>query len=248
MKNAAAFLAIFCIAATAAAESVRILRVGDSVTRLTAINPVLWDKLTEAGVEVQFVGAQNPAPDRAGLSTSCEGYNGRPMEFFTTHQATYGDEPFSDHHPMTDAIPLKRALDEYRPHVVLAMVGINDLSGNNSTIPTAALTAKLEQFCDRLEEWAPPGMKFVISTVPPANEAKDPGNPNRNQRHRLYGEEVVRPVVERRIAAGKPYTLADPYPAMTPEDLKDGVHPNAGGKAKLNEVWAAAILKSLGRS
>ena len=241
------FSAVVLAASTLHGEPVRILRVGDSITRLTAVNPVLADKLAEAGVEAVFVGSQRPAPDRAGLVTNCEGFNGRPIEFFTTHQTSYGDEPYGDNCPMADAIPLKRALEEEKPDVVLAMVGVNNMQGKDPQIPVEALTAKLGEFCDRLEEWMPPGTKIVISTVPPANDAKDPGNPNRNERHRLYGELVVKPVVASRIAAGKPYTLADPYPAMTPDDIKDSVHPTTGGKAKLNSVWAGAILEALGK-
>lgn len=232
----------------ATAEPVRILRVGDSITRLTATNPTLADELSKAGVEFVFVGSQKPFPDRPGLATACEGFNGRPIEFFTTYQATYGDEPFNDNCPMADAIPLQRALQEEKPDVVLAMVGVNNLPGREPSIAVEDLTAKLENFCDKLEEWMPAGTRIVISTVPPANDEKDPGNPNRNERHRLYSEQVVKPVVQKRIEAGKPYTLADPNPVLTAEDLKDSVHPTQEGKAKLNLVWAEAILKALGKT
>jgi hypothetical protein len=234
------------LAAFAADEPIRILRVGDSITRMTAVDPTLANKLAEAGLVVDFVGAQKPASDVAGLDTDCEGYNGRPIEFFTTYQATYGDEPYSDNCPMADAIPLQKALDTYKPDLVLVMVGVNNLEGSAPQIDEAGLTAKLDNFLDRMEEWSPPGTRFVLSTVPPANDAKDPGNPNRNERHRLYGTNVVRPVFERRVAAGKPYTLADPYPAMSPEDIKDGVHPSRAGKVPLNTVWAESIKQALG--
>lgn len=231
-----------------AGEKVRILRVGDSITRMTATDPGFYDALVAAGLEVEFVGSQKPIPDRPGLPTACEGFNGRPIEFFTTHQATYGDEPFSDGYPMADAIPLKRALEEERPDVVLAMVGVNNLAGRWPQIEVERLTSLLEEFCDRMEEWAPPGTRFVMSTVPPANDAKDPPNPHRAERHRLYNEQVVKPVVARRIEQGKPYTLADPWPDLIPEeDLSDSVHPNRKGKPKLNAVWAQAVLNALGK-
>lgn len=120
---------IFMGVLTVKAEPVKVLRLGDSITRLTATNPELYDKLTEAGIEVVFVGSQRPYPDREGLVTACEGFNGRRIEFFTTHQATYGDEPYNDNCPMADAIPLKRALEEEKPDVVLVMVGVNNLEG-----------------------------------------------------------------------------------------------------------------------
>lgn len=227
---------------------VRILRVGDSITRLTATNPTLYDKLTEAGYQVTFVGSQKPHPDRPGLETNCEGFNGRPIEFFTTYQATYGDEPFNDNCPMADAIPLERALREEQPDVVLVMVGVNNMTGKHPQINAERLTEKLEEFCDRMEEWAPPGTRFVISTIPPANDNKDPDNPHRNERHRLYNEQVVKPLFERRVAQGKPYTLADPYPHLDPEEhIKDSVHPNSNGKTILNSVWAQAILTALSK-
>lgn len=229
------------------AEPVRILRVGDSITRLTAMNPVLQEKLRAAGLEVDFVGTQRPAGDAPGTDTDCEGYNGRSIEFFTTFQKTYGDEAYSEHRVVTNAIPLQKALVDFQPHVVLAMVGVNNLGARGTNLDVADLTAKLETFCDRLEEWSPAGARYVFSTVPPANGAKNPENPHRNLLHQLYNEQVVRPVITRRIAAGKPYTLADPFAVLTPEDLSDNVHPNRKGKERLNTVWAEAVLQALGR-
>ena len=220
---------------------------GDSITRLTASNPVLADQLAAAGLKVDFVGAQKPAGSRPGLDTDCEGYNGRPIAFFTHHQASYGDEPFSDQCPMPSGVPLQVALEDFKPDVVLAMVGVNNLAGKTREIPVDELRAGLNTFLDRLEQWMPAGARVVVSTVPPANDAKDPAQPHRNARHQAYNQQVVRPLVAARIAAGKPYTLADPEPVMSPADLNDLVHPTDEGKAKLNTVWAAAILKALGR-
>lgn len=226
---------------------IRILRVGDSITRMTATEGTLGRLLREAGLEVNFVGSQRATPDTPGADPDCEGYNGRPIEFFTRHQAIYGDEPFSNNRIIEDAIPLKRALGTYQPHLVLVMVGVNNLAGSQPDIPVERLTGLLDEFLDRLEEWMPAGTRIVLSTVPPVNEARDPANPHRNERHRLYGEQVVRPVFERRLAAGRPYTFADVFPALTAEDFSDAVHPNRAGRAKLNTVWAEAILKALGR-
>jgi len=76
---------------------------------------------------------------------------------------------------MADAIPLQRALVEEKPDVIIAMVGVNNLQGFKPEIPVQDLTAKFENFCDRMEEWMPPNAKIILSTVPPANDAKDPG-------------------------------------------------------------------------
>lgn len=231
------------------AEPVKVLRVGDSITRLTATNPVLFDKLTEAGLEVTFVGSQKPHGDRPGLQTACEGFNGRPLEFFTRFQKTYGDEPYSDGFPMAEAIPLKRALEEEKPDVVLAMVGVNNMQGKEPAIQEEALKTEFTRFLNKLEEWSGEGVRFVISTIPPANDPKDPGNPHRNERHRLFNEKVVKPLVEARIAEGKPYVLVDVYAALEPEaHIKDSVHPNNDGKTLLNTLWAEGILKALGKA
>lgn len=242
---AAGAVAVACCATSA--EPVRILRVGDSIMRLTAMNPVLQEKLRAAGLEVDFVGTQKPVADAPGTDTDCEAYNGRSIEFFTTFQKTYGDEPYSDNCVVSNAVPLQKALVDFKPHVVLAMVGVNNLGARGTNLDVAGLTAKLETFCDRLEEWSPAGARYVFSTVPPANGAKNPENPQRNLLHQLYNEQVVRPVIARRIAAGKPYTLADPFALLTPDDLSDNVHPNRKGKERLNAVWAEAVLQALGR-
>ena len=49
-------------------------------------------------------------------------------------------------------------------------------------------------------------------------------------------------VVKARADQGRKVTLVDAGAALTPADLADGVHPNAGGYSKLAAVWERALL------
>ena len=225
------------------AKPVRILRIGDSITRMASTDPTLARRLNEAGVEHVFVGGQHPRGGPADLNTACDGYDGKPIEFFLTQQASYGQEQV-----FTDALPLQRALQTERPDLILAMLGVNNL-GNTSAaeIDVTKLTGLLREFIDRTEEWMPKGALILVATVPPANDANGKDGPalNRNLRHTLYNDRVVRPLIAELAAAGRPVRLVDHHAALTPADNYDVVHQNETGRTKINTVWADAVLATL---
>ncbi len=217
---------------------IRILRVGDSITRFAASDPGLCQNLERAGIPYMMVGSQHvPAP---GASGSMEGYNGKTIPFFTSFQEVFGEEGTLNRR----AVPIDLALQRYLPDLVLLMVGTNNLGGTDEpTIRVERLRGYLDALLDRLHECAPTAHVFV-ATVTPANNnyASFKNMTHRNQRTAAYNEQVVKPAVAERAAAGRPISLVDVFSALDPAtDLSDGVHPNDVGKAKINAAWFAAI-------
>lgn len=225
-------------AASAASEPVKILRMGDSITRYAASHPSLCLGLDRMGVPYEMVGSQDwPVHGASGLM---EGYNGVPIQFFTTHQKKFGQPDTLN----TDAVPLDLALQRFQPEVILLMVGTNNL-GNSSQpeINVGLLRGYLDTLLDRIHTLAPRA-HLIVATATPADNAyaKWPHMAHRNERTAAYNEQVVRPAVAARAAAGRPIVLADAFAALDPAtDLSDGVHPNDSGKAKINQVWLSAL-------
>lgn len=220
------------------AAPVRILRVGDSITRFAASDPSLCQDLERAGIPYMMVGSQHVPV--SGASGSMEGYNGKTIPFFTSFQEAFGEEGTLNRR----AVPIDLAIQRYRPDLVLLMVGTNNLGGTDEpTIRVERLRGYLDALLDRVHELAPAAHVFVATVTPASNHYASFKNMTyRNQRTAAYNEQVVKPAVAERAAAGRPISLVDVFSALNPAtDLSDGVHPNEGGKAKINAAWFAAI-------
>lgn len=228
--------------AQASAEPLRILRVGDSITRYAASDATLGRGLDAAGVAHEMLGSQNwPV---AGASGLMEGYNGAPIQFFTTRQRSFGQPDTLN----TDAVPIDLALERYTPDLILLMIGTNNLGNTDQPeINVRLLRGHLDALLDRIHELAPQA-HVIVATATPADNGftRWPNMAYRNERTAAYNNLVVRPAVEERAAAGRSIGLADAFAALDPAtDLSDGVHPNDAGKRKINEVWLRAILATL---
>lgn len=223
-----------------ASESVpiKILRVGDSITRYTASDPTLCRALERAGISFEMVGSQSwPGRGDAGRM---EGYNGVPIQFFVRRQKEFGRPGALN----TDAVPIELAIDRFSPDLILLMIGTNNLGKSDvPEIDVCILRGYLDTLLDRIHELAPEA-HVIVATATPANNAFAtwPNMESRNERTAAYNDQVVRPAVAAQAAAGQSISLADAFAALDPSaDLSDGVHPNASGKAKINAVWFEAI-------
>ena len=234
-----AALALLFGVTPALAAPLKILRIGDSITRYAATDPALTRGLAAVGLAHEMIGSQESAP--GDPASRMEGYNGKTIQFFTTHQKEFGQPPAVH----TDAIPLDLALPRYAPDLILLMVGTNNLGGpDGPAINAQDLRRHLDTLLDRIHALAP-AAHLIVATATPADNTytKWPRMAHRNERTAAYNEQVVKPAVAERAAAGRPISLADAFAALDPAtDLSDGVHPNAAGKAKINQVWLDAIL------
>lgn len=225
-------------ATQAAGSAMKILRVGDSITRYAASHPGLCRALEQAGIPYEMVGSQEwPAK---GVSGRMEGYNGKTIQFFTSPQKEFGHPDTLNH----DAVPIDFAIEKFNPDLILLMVGTNNLGGTDrNEIDVPKLRGFLDDLLNRIHSLAP-AAHVMVATAPPArnNWENKPGMAFRNERTAAYNEQVVKPSVTALAAAGRPISLVDIFSALDPEiDLSDGVHPNESGKAKINAQWFAAI-------
>jgi hypothetical protein len=237
-------LALVSVSALRADEKapLKILRIGDSITRYAASDGRLARALEEAGIRHEMVGSQDwPSHGRPNLM---EGYNGVPIQFFIARQKQFGQPATLN----TDAVPLELALERFQPDLVLLMVGTNNLgSTDQPEINVPVLRGHLDKLLDRIHELAP-AAHVIVATATPADNGytRWPNMAHRNERTAAYNEQVVRPAVAARAAEGRSISLADAFSALDPAtDLADGVHPNDSGKAKINATWFSAIQEWL---
>ena len=118
-------------------------------------------------------------------------------------------------------------LQTYTPRTILLHIGTNDMIGSASGAP-----ARLGTLLDHITATAPNAEVFV-STIIPLSMA--------DAAVRTFNA-AVPGIVQTRANAGKHVHLVEMYSALTTADLADGVHPNAGGYAKMATVWYNALL------
>ncbi|GAA1102317.1 SGNH/GDSL hydrolase family protein [Streptomyces javensis] len=113
------------------------------------------------------------------------------------------------------------------PHTILLHIGTNDIYGSNP----AGAPARLSTLIDHITAQAPSAELFV-ATITPLGFL--------DSTVRAYNA-AIPGIVQSKVNAGKRVHLVDMYSALTPADLADGVHPNAGGYDKMADVWWRAL-------
>jgi lysophospholipase L1-like esterase len=199
------------------AATLTIMPLGDSITEGVngGYRDVLWERLTSAGLTVDFVG---PRSDRYADIADRE------------HAGTPGFNS-SDILRNVDAY-----MATYRPDVVLLMVGTNDLAWWTTEAPSA-VEARVGRTIDRIAA-ASPETRVILATIAPiADRSVPPQGRSRTALVREYNAAV------RALAARRGLTLVDVEAALALSDLYDGVHPREEAHdAKIAPLWAAAIL------
>jgi lysophospholipase L1-like esterase len=117
-------------------------------------------------------------------------------------------------------------LNTYTPRTVLLHIGTNDIIQNQSGAST-----RLASLVDKIVATAPEARVFVATIIPlPGSETA------------INAFNAAVPgIVQSRADAGKHVHLVDMYRALTAADLADGIHPNAGGYAKMATTWYNAL-------
>ncbi|NIY63056.1 SGNH/GDSL hydrolase family protein [Streptomyces malaysiensis] len=114
------------------------------------------------------------------------------------------------------------------PHTILLHIGTNDIYGSDP----AGAPARLSKLIDHITAQAPNAELFV-ATITPLGFM--------DSTVRAYNA-AIPGIVRSKADAGKRVHLVDMYSALTPADLADGVHPNAGGYDKMADVWWRGLL------
>jgi lysophospholipase L1-like esterase len=133
--------------------------------------------------------------------------------------------------PLVDA-----ALSQFHPHIVLLMIGTNDV---NISLDLANAPTRLGALFDRITSDAPNALLVVAKLVPTTNDTT-------NGRVRTYND-AIPGLVQTRAAAGKHIVMVDMYTAFTSNAsyktalMSDELHPNNAGYSVMAQTWYAAI-------
>ena len=200
------------------ATTLRIMPLGDSITHGATVpggyRIRLWDRLLTDRPNIDLVGSEVNGP--VTIDGNHEGHPGKAIQFIREG--------------------VRGWLYANRPHIVLLMVGTNDVlypEAHNFAGATARLNALVGQITA-----IAPNAELIVASVPTLQD------PIANDRARFFNQEVAA-IVYQRANQGRPVTYVDMYSVLNVEDLADGVHPNAGGYDKLADAWYTAITTLL---
>jgi len=191
---------------------------GDSITQGATVaggyRTELWHRLFSERPAIDFVGSQFHGP--IGIDRDHEGHPGKSIQF------------------IREAV--RDWLNESQPHIILLMVGTNDvLFPEAHEFPIAA--ARLDALVGQITVISPTS-ELIVASIPPL------ADPQANERASVFAQEV-RAIVNTRAAQGRRVSYVDMNSVLTLADLADGVHPNAAGYEKMADVWNEAIAELL---
>lgn len=130
----------------------------------------------------------------------------------------------------------KDAVARAKPHVILLMIGTNDV-GAGCDLSSAG--ARLGRLIDTLVDAAPEALLVVASLVPSQDPLFD-------ERARVYTRDIPA-VVEARRTSGKHTVFVDMQPSFEAEPsfrtrlFTDVLHPNDAGYAVMAKVWLKGL-------
>lgn len=205
-------------AATTAADPVRIMPLGDSITGSPGCwRSLLWDQLENAGyTDIDFVGTLNAQSCALTHDADNEGHGG----FLATTTA--------------DQNLLPGWLAATAPDVVVMHFGTNDVW---SSIAPDTILAAYTKLVGQMRA-SNPAMKVLVAQLIPINPSSCAECAARtvafNQRIPAWAQGIT--------TAQSPVTVVDQWTGFdTATDTYDGVHPNASGDAKMAARWYPAL-------
>ena len=238
IPTAAAVLILFCslVSSLRAAEPLRIICIGDSITEgfkntkdpedqsgFPSYRKFLWDLLTEKKVEFDFIGTQNGC---------C--YNQKPLGFGQwdmDHQSYSGatSEFVLRGNPKVEKSSLEDRLQKLSvPDLALIHLGTNDLD----KVPAQTTIANLHGIIDVLRARNPRITIFLAQIIPMWRQ----GIPELNQAIAALGKEAS--------TTQSPVFIVDQHTGFDSTkgvDTYDGVHPNQQGQQKMATRWYQAL-------
>ncbi len=128
------------------------------------------------------------------------------------------------------------AITMFHPHIILMMIGTNDINVN---IDVANAPTRLAALIDQITTAAPSALLVVAQITPTTTDAT-------NTRIMAYNA-AMPALINQRAAAGKHVQLVNMYGAFTARaDYKtslmtDDLHPNAAGYGLLGDTWYNTI-------
>jgi len=219
-------------------RTVRIMPLGDSITAASGgYRFTLQDKLSAGGYQFDFIGGRHLEKDKDGSHDSDhEGHSGwETINYPFSQEFGWGIDNGGSGQSgyRIDTAGLQ-------PDVVLLMLGTNDVGRGNGNASSR---------CDRLFQivddiWSKvPNARVIVAKIPPLGDfpMTIPGYASKAAWIAEYNN-LIGSTVAARQGQGKKISAVDMNSAMTVADLPDGVHPSAGGYAKMAQVWYDGIV------
>jgi lysophospholipase L1-like esterase len=210
-----------------------ILPLGDSITEGYGSSGggyrvELFRQAVSNGRNVTFVGSlqngpSNPTVEGRTFPRQHEGHGGYTIDSDAGHSGISGQ--------ITD-----QALDSYHPHIVLLMIGTNDINGN---VDVGGAPERLGNLIDDITTRAPDALVVVASIIPIANAGTNP-------RVQTYNA-ALPGLVDARAGAGQHVVFLDNYAAFAADPsyastlMGDYLHPNDAGYALLGRTFFDAL-------
>jgi lysophospholipase L1-like esterase len=208
-----------------------VMPLGDSITEgYPAFNGgyrvELFHQAIQGGKKITFVGRRPNGPatvDGQPFPPGNEGYSGYTID--TDSAGHTGISPL-----------VQGAITMFHPHIILLMIGTNDVNGN---VDLANAPTRLGNLIDRITTAAPAALLVVAQIVPTTSDGI-------NTRVQAYNA-AIPALVQQRAAAGKHVVRVDMYTTFTSHaDYKtalmtDMLHPTTAGYALMGQTWYATI-------
>lgn len=224
----------------AAGTECKIMPLGDSITMGShssggGYRVELFRQSLMNSKKLTFVGRASNGPDTIvvnGTTTNFpknhEGYSGYTIDTNTGANRT-GISTVVD-----------AALTAGKPHIVLLMIGTNDVDNN---LDLANAPTRLGNLLDRITTMAPNALLVVAKITPTKNDSI-------NTKVQSYNN-AIPGLVQARTSAGKHVIIVDMYAAISANAsyksawLDDSLHPNDTGYAVMGQTWYAGIKSYL---
>ena len=203
----------------------RIVTLGDSITQAetgqNSYRKALWEQLTSAGYNVDFVGSENKNKDNRNFEN---------RNFDPDHEGHWGWRIDEIINGRGGEGKLSEWLTGYTPDVALIHLGSNDAIQNNSAISSVD---ELKQVIDILRQDNPNIAIFLAQVIPATG--------GRNSRIQELNN-LIPGIVADKNQTNSPVILVDQNTGFNANiDTYDGVHPNDNGEAKMAQKWFDAL-------
>ena len=202
---------------------VKVMPLGDSITEAFGYRIPLWNQLTDAGYEINYVGSQTePHPDLP--DPRHEGHGG----WYIGHIA----ENVNDW------------LAAYEPDYILLMIGTNDVAWWNPN-DGATIAEDHAALVDQILQNSPDATQLLVASIPPqSSELIGPNDVDRAELAKDFNE-AMEQQMRRRIEDDQPITFVDMHSPLSVDMLPDGIHPDSEGYNIIAEAWLNALMPTL---
>lgn len=235
----------FSVQTPKAADAVKIMPLGDSITYGMAdeggYRKYLSYFLSQNGYsDVDLVGPEGK--DSASFS-----YNGKNVAYDDNHAGYSGytitDLPggwFGQLNGILETMQKGDYITKYAPDIILLQIGTNDVSNGHLD----GSEERLHKLLDYLKEKMPSDGKIFLTTIPDLGNTGWGGNSNGDiAKYNELIKKVANDYSSKNVIFADIHSVID-----ASKDLADGVHPNAGGYEKMGRYWYEKIEPYLNSS